>query len=257
MDEHSAGVMGANYAKDRLRVPHLRFRLQVRAQVAVDALRERMPHKRSYRVLEMGAAEGLTLLHTRQLLGGDGQFDGIELSDALLGEAPALPPNVRLIKGDVTALPREIEPGYDLCMALAVIEHLDDPLACVREAARVLAPGGVFVATCPNPFWDHVAGALHLVADEHHEQEMTKDKLVALVRDAGLVRPRFEPFMWVFVGSLPYLKVPVPARASLAIDRLVRRFPLSGPAFVNQVIIAEKAREGSTDPSIRGREPTP
>ncbi len=241
MDEHSAGVMGASYANDRLRLPHLRFRLQVRAQVAVDALRSRLPHRPSYRVLEMGAAEGLTLMHTRSVLKGEGQFDGVELSDELLDSAPKLPSNVRLLKGDVTSLPKEIEAeSYDLCMALAVIEHLDSPLACVKEAARVLAPGGVFVATCPNPFWDQVAGMLGLVADEHHEQEMTRAKLLGLVRDAGFVRACYKPFMWVPVGALPYFKVPVPAELSLKIDRLVRRFPLSGPAFVNQVVIANK-----------------
>lgn len=241
MDESSLGVMGADYADERRRACHLQFRLKVRAQVAVNALRARVPGQSSWRVLELGAAEGLTLLHVRELLGGAGQYDGVELSEGLLQAAPPLPGNTRLLKGDVTQLPSDLEANsYDLCMALAVIEHLDDPLASVREAARMLKSGGVFVATCPNPFWDHLAGALHLVADEHHEQEMTKRKLLDLVRDAGLVKPEFAPFMWLPVGSLPYFKVPVPPGAALRIDDVVRRLPLSRFAFVNQVVIAQK-----------------
>jgi SAM-dependent methyltransferase len=241
MDEHSVGVMGADYAMGRRRAPHLRFRLRVRAQVAIDAMRTRLPQKSARRVLDLGAAEGLTLLHARDLLGGEGQFDGVELSSALLAAAPELPPNVRLIPGDVTRLPAEIEAGsYDLCMALAILEHLDDPLACVREAARALAPGGVFVGTCPNVFWDHVAGALRLVADEHHAQRMTEQRMLEIVRDAGLDRPHFARFMLAPVGILPYLRVPVPPRLSLWIDRLVRPVPLSGLAYVNQVVVAQK-----------------
>ena len=234
--------MGAEYAEGRTRSPHLKHRLRVRAQVAVNAARARHPGRRSWRVLELGAAEGLTLLQARQLLGGQGQFDGIELSPSLLAAAPELPNNARLIPGDATKLPPEVKEGdYDLCMALAILEHLDDPLACVREAARVLKSGGVFVATCPNATWDHIAGALRLVADEHHEQEMTKRRMIELVRDAGLVRPHFERFMLAPVGVLPYLHVPIPTGLSLQIDRLVRRVPLSGLAYVNQLVVGQKA----------------
>jgi 2-polyprenyl-3-methyl-5-hydroxy-6-metoxy-1,4-benzoquinol methylase len=85
-----------------------------------------------------------------------------------------MPDNTVLWKGDVTSLPPGVEEGsYDLVTALAVLEHLPDPSACVREGFRALRGGGVFVATCPNPFWDEVAGRLGLVADEHHEQHMT------------------------------------------------------------------------------------
>src|SRR5690606_26526665 len=98
------GVMGADYAAGRLRARHLVYRYKVRAQVAVDALREAGDSASSPSVLDLGAAEGLTLLQMRELLGGGGRYVGVELSDALLGEAPALPANVELVKGDVMNL---------------------------------------------------------------------------------------------------------------------------------------------------------
>ncbi|MFO8072514.1 MAG: class I SAM-dependent methyltransferase [Polyangia bacterium] len=217
------------------------YRYRVRARAAVDAARSRLPDVSSWRVLELGAAEGRTLLHVRELLGGRGSFNGVEISPSLIDTAPELPHDTRLIRGDAGSLPAELEPSsYDLCLALAVLEHLEEPEACVREAARALRPGGVFVATCPDPFWDRVAGKLGLVADEHHALEMGEREMLRAVERAGLVEAEFERFMWLPVGALPYLRAPVPPRLSLLVDRLVRPLPFAGHTFVNQLVSATK-----------------
>ena len=80
-DEHHDGVMDREYAAGRRNAPHLKFRYRVRARLAVDAFRERRGAQPDYAVLELGAAECLTLLAIRELLGGRGRFDGVELSD--------------------------------------------------------------------------------------------------------------------------------------------------------------------------------
>jgi SAM-dependent methyltransferase len=238
-----AGVMGAEYAAGRLRSPELRFRYQVRARVAVDAYHERHSWKKSYRVLELGAAEGLTLLHIRELLSGRGSFDGVEFSRELIERAPELPQDTRLIEGDVMTLPAELVPeSYDLCTVLAVLEHLSDPVACLREALRMLVPGGVLVASCPNPLWDEVAGKLRLVADEHHEQHLTGRDMLRLAREAGFDRLEFRPFMWAPVGVLPYLRIPIDPELALKLDARLASVPLLRQTFVNQLLIAEKPR---------------
>ena len=148
-------------------------------------------------VLELGAADGLTLLAIRELLGPAGRFDGVELSEELLAAVPSLPAGVTIHHGDVMALPKEIAAdSYDLCTALAVLEHLPDPTAALREAHRALKPGGVLVATAPNPLWDHIAGRLGMVAEEHHEQELDERALRRIVADAGFVDVEFRRFMW-------------------------------------------------------------
>ncbi len=240
-NKKGAGVMESGYARGRLRAPQMCYRYRVRARAAVEAARSRLPRLSFWRVLELGAAEGRTLLHVRELLGGRGAFHGVEISPSLIDAAPELPDDTRLIPGDACTLPAELEPsGYDLCLALAVLEHLEEPEACVREAARMLRPGGVFVATCPDPLWDRIAGKLGLVADEHHAREMNEQMMLEAVERAGLVESRFERFMWLPTGALAYLGDLVPPRLSLLIDRLVRPLPFAGHTFVNQLVSATR-----------------
>ncbi|TAD87567.1 MAG: class I SAM-dependent methyltransferase [Alphaproteobacteria bacterium] len=48
--------------------------------------------------------------------------------------------------------------AFDAGLLIEVLDHVDDPVATVQEAARVLAPGGVLYVTVPNrwfPFETH------------------------------------------------------------------------------------------------------
>lgn len=233
--------MDATYARGRDRAGHLRWRYRVRAAYAVRAF-ERRRTVAHPRVLDLGAADGRTLLEIRHLLGGRGEYVGVELADDLIAAAPPLPSSVRLVKGDVMAVPPEVGDGFDLVTALAVLEHLPDALACLREAERLLVPGGVVVATCPHPIWDEIAGRLHLVADEHHEDALGLEKLGSLARQAGFEDVLTERFMWAPTGIIPYARIEPSPRAALFIDRLVRRVPLLPLGFVNQALVAIKPR---------------
>ncbi len=154
-----------------------------------------------------------------------------------------MPENTRLVCGDVMDLPPELEPcSYDLVTILAVLEHLPDPAACLREAFRMLRPGGIVVASCPNPFWDEVAGHLKMVADEHHEQHLGGKELLSLANEAGFEDAVFEPFMWAPVGVLPYLKIAVNPDRALRIDRVLRRLSPLRFSFVNQGLVAQRPR---------------
>lgn len=241
MSPRPPGVMHASYAHGRRTRPSLSFRYRVRASVAVQAYRARIAAAsvaRPPRVLDLGAAEGLTLLEVRHQLGGHGRFDGVELSEPLLANAPRLPANVRLLRGDIHQLPPSLADDYDLITILAVLEHVDDPARVLRQAFSRLRPGGVLVVTCPHPRWDDIAAKLGMVGDEHHEQQLDARRLVGLVRAAGFVEAEFQPFMFAPVATLPYLGLPVSPGWALRIDARLRKLPGLGFSFVNQAVVA-------------------
>lgn len=236
----SQGVLDAQYARERTTRLELAFRYRVRARVVADALRRFLPRYARPRLLDLGCADGRTLAELEALLPAGSELVGIERSEELLAQAPALPANVELVCGDVAKLPEAVRGPFDVVSALAVLEHLPDPAQAVCEAARVLRPGGLFVATCPSPTWDGIATRLGLLADEQHEVELDRTGLIGLATGAGLEVLAFERFMWAPVGLLPYLRVPVSPDTALRLDRLVSRLRLLDFGFVNQALIARR-----------------
>jgi len=56
--------------------------------------------------------------------------------------------NVKLVEADLLNLPYS-DRTFDLAVCLSVIEHIPDPLAALRETARVLRDDGVFILGYP------------------------------------------------------------------------------------------------------------
>jgi SAM-dependent methyltransferase len=234
------GVLDETYVHDRATKPEFQFRLATRARAFAQVARSHLPDHSRFSILDMGCAEGRTMREMNRLLPRS-TITGVEYADYLVESAGELPNGLRIMQGDITALPNCIAPeSYDMVSALAVLEHLTDPLAAIRGVRKVLRPGGIFVATCPSPVWDHLAVRFGLLKGEFHVTEMDKRALVEVVKAAGLELVEYRRFMWVAVAFLPYLRVPVPSLLALRVDRVVESVRFLDWMFVNQLVTARK-----------------
>lgn len=106
------------------------------------------------------------------------------------------------VRADITE-PLPMEPGqFDHVVMLAVLEHLREPESVLREAYRILAPGGSLIMTWPSEMVDPILRVLHvlgLVSDEmesdEHQQRIPLESLRTRLQTIGFhkfVHQRFE-----------------------------------------------------------------
>ena len=210
------------------------YRYRFRALAAVRSA----PGLRGGRLLDLGAAEGRTLGEMMRL-GEPREAVGVEISSELVEMAAQL--GFPVIQGDVQDLPDEVRAGrFDVVTAMAVLEHLPDPGACLRAAFEALVPGGRLIASAPSPFWDKLAGASGIHKEQaHHVHEVDGALFRRLASEAGFVRIRTRPFMFVGTAFLPYLGLRLPVTLAQQLEAPFSRFPFSG-FFVNQLFIADR-----------------
>jgi len=98
----------------------------------------------------------------------------------------------RRVRADIrAALPLEAE-QFDHVVMLAVLEHLPEPEPVLREAYRILAPGGSLILTWPSAIVDPILDVLHrlrLVSDEmesdEHQQRIPVNTLQQMLHRIG------------------------------------------------------------------------
>ncbi len=228
------GSMNAEYARGRRQRKELIYRYRFRAAAALSAA----PGMRGGRLLDLGAAEGLTLLE--MIRKANPRYAvGVELSGDLVKEATLL--DAPVIHGDICRLPEHLRRGeFDVVTALAVLEHLPDPQQALVHAYEALAPGGRLVASAPCPFWDELAGRTGIHREKvHHVQDVTGDTFRVWALAAGFRKIRTRPFMFVGTAFLPYLKILPSAEWCFRMEKPFAN-RLFSPFFINQLFIADR-----------------
>jgi 2-polyprenyl-3-methyl-5-hydroxy-6-metoxy-1,4-benzoquinol methylase len=123
------------------------------------------------RVLDLGCGVG----YGSQLLAGYASYVGVDIADDAITAAQNAfgGPGVAFEVGDVTAT-RIPDDSLDLIVCFEVIEHVLDPESVVREAKRMLAPGGVLVLSTPDK---DVYNAVREAPNPFHPSELTRTEL--------------------------------------------------------------------------------
>jgi demethylmenaquinone methyltransferase/2-methoxy-6-polyprenyl-1,4-benzoquinol methylase/ArsR family transcriptional regulator len=146
-------------------------------------LREVVGNAPIHALLDLGTGTGRML----ELLAPFAQRAvGIDQSPAMLAVARARLEraglrNVQLRQGDIYALPVERN-GYDLVVLHQVLHYLDDPGRALREAARVLRPGGRLLVVDFAPHTEESFRESHA----HRRLGFGRDEIAAYLDEAGL-----------------------------------------------------------------------
>ena len=239
-NQDESGVMFRDYADDRKKKKYLSFRYRSRGHQAFWALRKYGAAWTQPEILDLGCADGLTMTLLHQL-GGAKRSVGIEYTQELIDSARDLPPGCTIQQGDVTQLPKDLRrKSFHLVTALALLEHVSNPSDVFTQVREALVPGGLFVATCPSPFWDKISGTVGLHKDEYHFTEFRWPLFRALCLQTGLEPVRYKPFMFVAYAFLPYLNIPVSAEFAQKLDNVLLALQVFRPTFVNQLFVARE-----------------
>lgn len=145
------------------------------------------------RVLDVGCGPGALTGELVRLVGDDA-VAAVDPSEAFVAAAKERHPTVDVRRAPAEQLPFE-DQAFDATLAQLVVHFMADPVAGLREMARVTRTGGV-VAAC---VWDHAGGrtplgafwqaALELDPDAHDESDLAgarEGHLTELFEAAGL-----------------------------------------------------------------------
>jgi SAM-dependent methyltransferase len=155
------------------------------------------------RILDIGCGDGFHLRLLQQFGQPSWQLEGVDTSDRAVMAARDSGLAVHLGTAESAALPPE---SYDLVLLIATIEHVEDPLAVIRAAARLLKPGGRAVVITDNTstldyrfFGGRHWGGYHF---PRHWNLFNKRSLAQLTEAAGLevadLGTVLSPVNWVY-----------------------------------------------------------
>jgi ubiquinone/menaquinone biosynthesis C-methylase UbiE len=175
---------------------------------------QRVPLSSARRILALGCGTGAEVRALKRLVAPDVVLVGVDHSEALIDVArrltseEGLSGNVRYQTGDAHRLPCA-DADFDLVTLHTLISHVEDPLQVLREARRVVRPGGTVAifdgdyASLTFAYADH---ALAVTIEEKLKQVLVANPRVMrdlprLLPEAGLELVEAEGVLYADVGT--------------------------------------------------------
>lgn len=216
------GVLDVDYAHRRAKGKGAySYRVGRRSYEVIEGMK-RSGFFDNFRVLDIGTADGIMLRRVKAEMPTVECF-GIEYSRDLLKLCPA---EMHRACADGQYLPFA-DASFEVAVCTAVIEHLPEPVAMLKEAFRVLKKNGVIIITSPDPFWDGIANMLE--KNEHHVEVFDIPSISRMMKEGGFTVEFTKKFMLSPVG-MP---------CELPIEDFVAKIGLNF-FFLNQLLIGRK-----------------
>jgi ubiquinone/menaquinone biosynthesis C-methylase UbiE len=171
-----------------------RYRLKRRTKEVLRAIRK-FGDSQPKLIVDIGTADGLMLEYLFPSF--DATFVGLDISFELLTANPNR--TFQAIQAEAMILP--LRSGiFDIVIATAVIEHVQDGRKLLCECQRVLRKGGLLILTTPDPFFDRISGLVGHTQRDAHLKRFTITELKTLCQSCGLRTLKAEKFMMSPIG---------------------------------------------------------
>lgn len=136
------------YLGTQVRLTHspsgIKKMLKPLVEIAFDTKTQALPMMAPARLLEIGCASG-SFLH--QMSGQGWHVEGIEFSEEAAHAARI--PGYKVYAGALEDAPAPVEP-FDLIVGWMVLEHLHDPIGCLKKLHQWASPNAWLVISVPN-----------------------------------------------------------------------------------------------------------
>jgi ubiquinone/menaquinone biosynthesis C-methylase UbiE len=134
---------------------------------ARDLVERARPFGPSDRILDLGCGTGIVARVLRERLGGAARLTGIDINAPMIAKARAVAPEITWQEANACELPFAAG-SFDVVLSQQMLQFVPDRKAAVREARRVLAPGGRLIASTWKPRREQpLFEALAHVAEHH------------------------------------------------------------------------------------------
>jgi ubiquinone/menaquinone biosynthesis C-methylase UbiE len=202
----------------------------------------RLPVAQARRILALGCGTGIEARARRRLTGPDTSIVGLDHSPALVDTArrltldEGLSEDVTYEVGDAHHTPYD-DDEFDIVTMHTLISHVDDPGQVLREARRVVRPGGtigVFDGDYASLTFAHPDPALAESVEEKLMQLIVANPRIMrdmprLLRETGLELVEAEGALYADIGSGAFW-----ASAAESYGALLARTGLMPPAVVDE-----------------------